>query len=115
MHEISIVEAMIDQVELEVDRCGEAGRIVRLELTIGRLSGVNPDSIRFAFELLAPGTRVEGATLAIAEPKPTCVCRACATRTDVDELVASCPLCASGDIFLEGGQELLLESIELED
>ena len=53
MHELSIVEALIDQVGQELDRAGQQGRVLRLELSIGRLSGVNPDSVRFAFGLLA--------------------------------------------------------------
>ncbi len=113
MHELSIVEAMLEQVETEVDRSGETGRITRLDLTIGRLSGVNADSIRFAFQLLSAGTRAEGAELQISEPKPTCVCRTCLARTEVEELVASCPQCGSPDVTLEGGQGLLLDSIEL--
>ena len=114
MHELSIVEAIIEQVEKEVERAAEGGRVGRLDLVIGRLSGVNADSIRFAFEMLAPGTLVEGATLQIAEPKPFCRCRSCGAATEVEELVASCPQCQSGDIYLEGGQDLLLESIEVE-
>ncbi|NUQ65284.1 MAG: hydrogenase maturation nickel metallochaperone HypA [Pirellulales bacterium] len=115
MHELSIVEALIEQVELEVDRAGETGRVARLDLVIGRLSGVNTDSIRFAFQMLAAGTRAEGAELAITEPKPTCVCRTCGARSEIEELVAACPRCGNRDVFLEGGQELLLESIELVD
>lgn len=114
MHELSIVEAIIEQVEKEVARVGESGRVCRLELVIGRLSGVNTDSIRFAFEMLAPGTLVEGAALQIAEPRPLCRCRSCGEATEVEELVASCPRCQSGEVYLEGGQDLLLESIELE-
>ena len=65
MHELSIVEALIDQVGQELDRAGQQGRVVRLELSIGRLSGVHGESVRFAFGLLAPGTRVENADLVI--------------------------------------------------
>jgi hydrogenase nickel incorporation protein HypA/HybF len=114
VHELSVVEALIDQVEEEVDRAGVEGRVIRVALVIGRLSGVNTDSIRFAFELLSPGTRVEGAQLEIAEPKPQCRCRQCQASVAVDELVAACPQCGSGDVFLDGGQDLLLETIELE-
>lgn len=114
MHELSIVEALIDQVENEVQQAGLEGAVTRLDLVIGRISGVNTDSIRFAFEMLSPGTRVEGAQLQIAEPKPQCCCRQCQARVETDELMAACPNCGSGDVTMEGGQELLLESIEVE-
>lgn len=115
MHELSIVEALIEQVEKEVNRSGQNGRVIGLELVIGRLSGVSADCLRFAFEMLAPGTLVEAAEVSITEPKATCRCRTCGAGTEVDELAVRCPACASGDVFLEGGQDLLLQSIHLED
>ena len=115
MHELSIVEALIDQVGQELDRAGQPGRVLRLELSIGRLSGVCPDSIRFAFGLIAQGTPVEDAEVVIEEPKATCHCRACNARTEIDDLVIQCPRCGSGEIAIEGGRELVLQTIEIEE
>ncbi len=114
MHELSIVEALIDQVNSEVDRAAPGGRVTRLDLVVGKLSGVNTDSIRFAFEMLSPDTAMEGARLEIAEVKPLCCCRQCNARVQIDEFVVTCPQCGSGDIYMEGGQDLLLQSIEVE-
>ena len=115
MHEVAIVDALIEQIGDEVRRAGATGRVTRVELLIGRLSGVNPDSIRFALEWLAPGTVVEAARLDIRQPALTCLCAACGARSEVDELDASCPSCTSREITFDGGRELLLETIELED
>jgi hydrogenase nickel incorporation protein HypA/HybF len=115
MHELSIVEALIDQVKQELDRVGQQGRVLRLDLSIGRLSGVNADSVRFAFGLLAPGTILEDAEIAIEEPKAVCQCLACNARTEIDDLVIECPECAAADIAIEGGREMMLQTIEIED
>jgi hydrogenase nickel incorporation protein HypA/HybF len=115
VHELSIVETLIEQVEKEVRRSGHDGHVVHLDVTIGRLSGINVDSIRFAFDLLTPDTMLAQAELRIAEPKATCCCSQCGARTEIDDLVAVCPACGSGHITFEGGQDLFLESIELED
>lgn len=115
MHELSIVEALIEQVGRELERAGQRGPIARLELSIGRLSGVNCDSLRFAFGLLAPDTLVANAEVVIQEPKAVCHCHACNAKVDIDDLVVQCPQCASADITIEGGRELLLQSIEIED
>lgn len=115
MHEISIVEALIDQVEREVARSGEQGRVVRLYLSIGRLSGVCPDSLRFAWELLAPETSLAGAAMHITEPKAVCCCGKCGAKTEIEELLAQCPECGSPAIHFDGGREMILETIELED
>ncbi len=114
MHELSIVEAILAQVQEEVRQAGATGRVTRLDLIIGRLSGVNPDSIRFDFELLGPGTLMEGAEICIREPAAVCACRGCGARSEIDELVATCPRCASHDVAIEGGQELILQSIEVD-
>jgi hydrogenase nickel incorporation protein HypA/HybF len=115
MHELSIVEALIDQVQQEVDRAGQQGRVRRLDVSIGRLSGVYAEAVRFAFGLLAPGTVVEGAELVIDEPKPACVCRACHARIEIDDLVVQCPKCAADEITIEGGRDMMLQSIEIEE
>jgi hydrogenase nickel incorporation protein HypA/HybF len=115
MHELSIVEALIEQVEKEIDRGGHRGRVARLDLAIGRLSGVSVDSIRFAFQLLAPGTVVERAEIHVERPKAACVCGACGGRTEIEDLVVRCPACRSDRIHIEGGNELLLQTIDLEE
>jgi hydrogenase nickel incorporation protein HypA/HybF len=115
MHELSIVEALIEQVDQEVRRSGHQGRITSLQLVIGRLSGVNADSVRFAFEMLAPGTAVAEAALNITEPAARSHCRACGQIAEIDEISAQCPKCGSLELAIEGGQELILESIELEE
>ena len=114
MHELSIVEALMGQVEEQVERAGEGGRVTKLTLVIGRLSGVNCDSIRFAFELLSPGTVLEGAELAIGEPRAECVCEDCGATSQVDRFVDRCPSCDGHDIAIRGGTELILQTIDLE-
>jgi hydrogenase nickel incorporation protein HypA/HybF len=114
MHELSIVEALIEQVTRELHRAGQKGRVVELNLAVGRLSGVHSDSLRFAFDLLSPGSIVDGAQVLIEEPKAVCRCRDCGHTEPIDELVAQCPKCGSGNLVIEGGRQLTLNSIELE-
>jgi hydrogenase nickel incorporation protein HypA/HybF len=115
MHEVAIVDALIEQVEEEVRRAGATGRVTRLELSIGRLSGVSADALRFALELLAPGTVVQSAQVDIRQPRALCCCSACGARTEIDDLQTGCPRCASREVAIEGGREMLLESIETEE
>lgn len=115
MHELSIVETLIEQVEKEVRLSGHEGRIVQLDLVVGRLSGVNADSIRFAFELLSPDTKLAGTKLSIEEPRAVCRCEDCKAETEIDELTVSCPVCDSPHVAMVGGRDLMLNSIELEE
>jgi hypothetical protein len=63
VHELSIAESVVEGVR---ERTGDA-RIARVFLQVGRWSCVEPDAIRFCFDLCARGTAVEGAALEIEE------------------------------------------------
>jgi hydrogenase nickel incorporation protein HypA/HybF len=112
---MSIVQALIEQVGVEVAESGHDGKVVALGLVIGRLSGVHVDSIRFAFEVLSPGTLVADAQLRIEQPRPVLNCRDCRARHEIDEITVECDCCGSRNVSIEGGTELLLHSIEVEE
>lgn len=63
MHELAIVEGVIDSV---TDRLPDA-KITCVRLEIGALSGVVPDALRFSFDLATEGTNLQGADLEITE------------------------------------------------
>ncbi len=115
MHEMSIVQALLEQVQTEIDKSGHNGRVLSLQLVIGKLSGVHADSIRFAFEFLSPDSIARGAELLIDQPRAMLCCGNCHAQREIDELMVCCPQCGAGDVTIEGGQQLLLQSIELED
>jgi hydrogenase nickel incorporation protein HypA/HybF len=87
--------------------------VAAVDLVIGRLSGVHVDCLRFAFDALSPGTILERAQLRIEEAQAVCCCRDCGAARPVHELVVQCVCCGSWNIVIEGGQDLLLQSIEL--
>jgi hydrogenase nickel incorporation protein HypA/HybF len=115
MHEVAIADALIEQVQSELDRAGASGKVTRIALCVGRLSGVNADSLRFALDLLVKGTILESARIEIAEPAARCRCAACGCVAEIEDLESCCGQCGSSDVAIEGGRELLLESIELEE
>lgn len=63
MHELAIVEGVIDQV---TGRLPDA-KITSVRLEIGALSGVVADALLFSFELATEGTNLQGASLEITE------------------------------------------------
>ena len=116
MHELSIAEALIEQVGMELILHPEhGGRVKRLELAVGRLSGVHCDALRFGFQLLTQGTPLEGIELSIRQPAAVSRCRECGTSEEISEIVIACPRCGNPEIVIEQGRELLLETIEIED
>ena len=113
MHELSIMESALS-LALEQARQAGAGRVLTLRLRVGVLSGVAPEALEFAFEVLAPGTCAAGAALAIESVPARFWCGGCSREFQADELLAECPGChqASGEI--RAGRELELASLEIE-
>ncbi len=92
MHESGLTEDLLTHA-LQHAREAHARRIVRLRVTIGALSDATPDSVRFYFEALAPGTLAEGAVLEFDTAPGRAHCRACGQDVTVGELFAPCPAC----------------------
>lgn len=108
MHELSITQSVVATI---VERLGDA-RVTTVYLTIGRVSGVDPEAVRFCFDLVAEGTTVEGARLSIEQPAGEARCRACGAEFGVDDLVLLCG-CGSSDVELCRGQELQVRAVEV--
>lgn len=101
----NIVDAVLEAVA--------GSRVARVNLEIGKLSGVVPDSVRFCFDLVAQDTALEGAQLDIVEPFGRGVCRCCGDESELGEVVVLCP-CGSADVEVLSGQQMRIKSVELE-
>ncbi|MGQ9605853.1 MAG: hydrogenase maturation nickel metallochaperone HypA/HybF [Thermogutta sp.] len=114
MHEVSLVEHLLDGVERELPSELAGARVARVVIHVGVLSGAHPEALRFAFDLLAPERLGEGVRLEIVEVPAVCRCHACGAASPITEPVFVCPGCGSPDIRTEGGSDLILQEIELE-
>lgn len=108
MHELAIMENVVDGVH---ERMGST-KISSIQLEIGKLSGVIPDSIRFCFDIVAAGTTMEGARLDIDEPPGWAHCRVCFAEFGAAGVVVLCS-CGSADVELVAGTQLRIRSVEV--
>ena len=113
MHELSVCQAMLAQVEEIADREG-ADSVATILVLIGPLSGVVPELLQQAFTLARAGTRADGAEL-ITEPQPIRVrCLDCDAESDAAPNRLLCAACDSYRTQVISGDELLLAQVELE-
>lgn len=115
MHEVALVESLLESVHEQLREAGIVGRVRRLDVIIGPLSGVVPEAFRFAFEVLSPESLGPGCELVIHTRPARCQCQSCGAVSEIAELTYVCPVCGSHDIRLEGGRELMLQSIEVDE
>ena len=111
MHELAIADSIV----AIASRHASGRRVTRVDVTVGHLRQVVPDSLRFAFELMTNGTALDGAELVIEEVPARTECRACGATGVLVRFPASCGECGSLDVELTGGDELLVDSLELEE
>jgi hydrogenase nickel incorporation protein HypA/HybF len=114
MHELTLADALLQQIE-RLARENGAPRVLRAELRVGPLAGVDADALRAAFVVIAEGTVAGGCALEIVAPRAQVHCAACGCRTDLAAPWAACARCGSSDVTLEGGRDLLLCGIEIPD
>ncbi len=112
MHELSLCQALLDQVE-QIARDHGATRVDRILLRVGPLSGTEPTLLQHAFPLVATGTIAELAELVI-EPAPVRVsCNDCGAESDARPNRLLCGACGSFRTRLISGGDLLLANLEL--
>jgi hydrogenase nickel incorporation protein HypA/HybF len=111
VHELGMSEGILDAAL----RRAAGRKLVRVTVRVGRLHRAVDEALVQGFELVATGTEADGAELEVVQVPVSVVCQAagCGRRTDSEEPLAACPACGSTDVVLDGGDELLLESIEL--
>lgn len=113
MHEMSIAMSVIEAV---VDKAREegGGRITGIELVVGRLAGVQVESLRFCFDAATRDTLAEGAELLIEEREGRGRCEACGAEFAVSSFYAKCPSCGQFRVRIESGEELAVRSFTME-
>lgn len=112
MHEFSIMQSTLEAAAQKARAAG-ATQVHRLKVRVGRLSGVVPEALRFAFEGLKPGSLAAAAELEIEEVPVVCWCPDCATEFASADLNYECPRCHQLSGELRHGRELDLVSLEI--
>ena len=100
-------------MRMAVEAAG-ARRVRKLSLRIGALSGVVPDALRFAFDVVTRGTPAAGASLEIESVPAVCWCAGCGKEFESGDLIAECPRCHNISGELRRGRELEIAAVELE-
>lgn len=108
MHEMAIAQSIVEAILDEVD----GRRVIVVRLSVGELSGVAPEAIRFCFDVIVEGTVLAGTALDIDQPVGTARCRSCENDFIVADLVLLCP-CGSTSVTLQTGRELTIRSVEV--
>jgi len=113
MHELSICQALIGQVEA-VARAEHAAAVSDIFVSVGPLSGVEPPLMQNAFPIAAAGTVASEATLHLEFMPIRVTCGECGQESEVPANRLVCEHCGNWRTQLLSGDELLLNRVVLD-
>jgi len=112
MHEFSVCIALMQQVE-RIAHEHAAGRVERIVLQVGPLSGLEAPLLEHAWPLAATGTLAEDAELVIENAPVKVKCTQCGAVSAAAPNRLLCANCGDYRTRLISGDEMLLANLEL--
>ncbi len=107
---MSFAQAILDTVMKIVEEKG-AKKVNYVKIAVGNLLMLNPEQLKFCFDVVTRGTVAENAKLEIEVVKAKIKCTSCGK--EFDEYIGICDECG-GILSVEGGKEMILEKVEME-
>lgn len=113
MHEMSITQNIIDEVEEHLKNVSYT-KIIDIKIKVGELTALDSSSLLFCYEALTKGTKFENVPLIIEEIALKGHCNNCKQEININNFLFICSNCGSSDITILSGDELILSEINIE-
>lgn len=112
MHELSVCQAMLSQVE-QIAGARGAHSVARIVLAVGPLSGIEIPLLERAFTVARAGTLAAQAVLETETGPIVVCCRSCGEISEVTTNNLICRACRDWRVEVREGEDLILKSVEL--
>jgi len=112
MHEMSLCENIREIIQEQAEKDGFT-RVNRVWLEVGPLSCVEPDALRFGFDVVMRGSVAEGASVEITTSPAKARCLTCQQTATVRQRYDPCPLCGAGPMEMIQGDALKISKLEV--
>ena len=121
MHEASLTQGLLDIImksladySMKNPEKGEL-RVTGISCEAGLLACFEPETLAACFEIFSEGTPCENARLTVETSPLACHCEDCGADFSLRERAFHCPLCSSEHISFQGGNGLVLKSLQVEE
>jgi hydrogenase nickel incorporation protein HypA/HybF len=111
VHELSLSGAVLNTVM----KHSGGRRVSSISMRVGQLRQVVPATLEFYFEIVARDTVCEGAQLQQQIVQARLRCASCAHEWAIEIPAFRCPGCGGAQVVAVSGEELEVESIEVEE
>ncbi len=113
MHEMALAQSIVDLVR-EHARRDRFAHVHGIRLAIGALSQVDPRALTFGLEVVARGTILEGANVAIERPRASAYCLDCCQTVEPAAYGDACPACNGNRWILQSGDDMRVVDLEVD-
>jgi len=115
MHEVSIVEGLIELVEKEKEK-HHFSRVLEVQIVCGIYNCVSEENLEFCLKTVAKGTYLETAKITVNRLPERFSCQSCAHEfpQEVKEGEPCCPKCGSLGVLPLLNSEIYLDKLEVE-
>jgi hydrogenase nickel incorporation protein HypA/HybF len=111
VHELGLCEGILDAVQ----RRAAGRRVTRVRVRVGAQHRVVPSAFDQSFALVSQGTVADGAAVDLVVVPVRVKCLDCGHEAEAADPLAACPACGGLDLDTNGGDELILEAIHVEE
>ena len=113
MHEYSVVQALLDQVE-QIALENNAKEVLKVVTKIGVMSGIETHLLQVAFDTFKEKTICANAEF-IMQIQPLVIeCLECGELSELKEIHYCCQKCSSTNVKVIDGEDMFLMSLEME-
>ncbi len=113
MHEYSIVQALLEQIE-GIAKENKAKKVTKIVTKIGVMSGVETHLLEVSFNTFKEKTICDSAEFVINIQPIIIECRSCGKISELDKIHYCCQKCESTDVKVTDGEDMFLMSVEME-
>ncbi|MBA1433446.1 MAG: hydrogenase maturation nickel metallochaperone HypA [Epsilonproteobacteria bacterium] len=113
MHEYSVVQALLEQIE-DIAQQNEATKVSKVVVKIGVMSGIEAHLLEIAFNTFKEKTICDQAEFVMNIQVITIRCRSCQEENELQKVHYCCPACSSTDVDVIDGEDMFLMSLEME-
>jgi hydrogenase nickel incorporation protein HypA/HybF len=112
MHELSLAH---DMTRIIGNVLGRKVPLDRVNVTIGPLSGISPESLKFCFTEIAKMEGFGEPELVINLTEAKLICLECGTEYQARDFYQGCPECGSISRKILSGREFTVDSVEIDE
>jgi hydrogenase nickel incorporation protein HypA/HybF len=113
LHELAMVRGIYNVINEQIKE-HDVNRVVQVRIVVGALTGVEDTTMKLCFEMYVQRTPLKGAELVIKRIPVKVRCRVCGNEYETGIPFSACTVCGNKKMKIISGDELYVESLEVE-